>query len=394
MDRRNFFKSAALGASGVMLGKTALASAGSEQESHLVYRTLGRTGLRIPVVSMGVMRADNPNLVRAALDRGVVLFDTANNYQRGNNERMLGEVFKDYPRDSFIVATKVKPTGTDRQTGHLTSETDPEEFDRMFRTSLERLQMDYVDILHVHALSSRQAVTYEPLLKKLEQIKQDGRARFIGFSTHKNMPGVIDEAAESGFYDVILTSYNFQMADWKEMNDALEKAAAAGIGLIAMKTMAGAFFDNDRTRPINVKAALKWALLNPNIHTAIPGYTSFNELEESFSVMEDLNLSDDEMKDLRLARDEASLFCLGCNDCLGQCRKGLSIPDLMRGYMYTYGYRAYAEARALVTSLGLPSEPCSDCVECTVTCRRGYQVAERISRVAKWKDVPADLFMA
>ncbi|HDR89466.1 MAG TPA: oxidoreductase [Bacteroidetes bacterium] len=394
MDRRNFFKSAALGASGVMMGKTVLASSASQTEGKLVYRTLGRTGLQIPVVSMGVMRADNPNLVRAALEKGVTLFDTAHGYQRGNNERMLGEVLQDYPRDSFIVGTKVGPTGKDRQTGDLTSDTDPEEFERMFHISLERLQMDYVDILHVHGLSSRQSVTFEPLLKKLEQIKQEGKARFIGFSTHQNMPEVIDEAAESGFYDVVLTSYNFQMADWKEMNHALEKAAAAGIGLIAMKTMAGAFFDNDRTQPINVKAALKWALLNPNIHTSIPGYTSFNELEESFSVMENLHLSDDEMKDLRLAQHEASLFCLGCNDCLGQCSKGLSIPDLMRGYMYTYGYRAYAEARELVASLDLPSEPCSDCAECTVTCRRGYQVAERISRVARWKDVPADLFIA
>src|ERR1017187_3158645 len=53
-------------------------------------RKLGRTGIEVPVVSMGVMNADNPNLVKAALDGGMLLLDTAHGYQDGRNEEMLG----------------------------------------------------------------------------------------------------------------------------------------------------------------------------------------------------------------------------------------------------------------------------------------------------------------
>ncbi len=393
MDRRKFFRSTVLGASGVVLGKAALAQETAQEKPELVFRTLGKTGIRLPVVSMGVMRADNPNLVRAALDKGVAMLDTAHGYQRGNNEKMLGEVLKDYPRDSFVIATKVKPSGMDRETGDFTRETDLDEFEEMFHTSLERLQMDYVDILYVHSLQSRQAVAYKPMHKVLEKIKKEGKARFVGFSTHTNMPEVIDEAVAAGVYDVILTSYNFQMADWKDMNEAVEKAAAAGIGLVAMKTMAGGFFDKERQEPVNTRAALKWALSNPNIHTSIPGFTSFDQLEESVSVMADINLSGKEMEDLRLTADRGSLYCLGCNSCKDQCRKGLPVPDLLRGYMYTYGYQAFHEARELVHSLDLPSDPCSDCDSCSVQCIHGHAVAERVRDVARWRDVPADFFL-
>ena len=59
-----------------------------------VNRTLGKTGLTVPIVSMGVMNADNPDLVAAALDSGIVLLDTAHGYQRGKNEEMVGQVVK------------------------------------------------------------------------------------------------------------------------------------------------------------------------------------------------------------------------------------------------------------------------------------------------------------
>ena len=63
----------------------------SDQQKDIILRTLGKTGMKIPVISFGVMRADNPNLCKAAYEKGMKLFDTANGYQNGNNEIMLGE---------------------------------------------------------------------------------------------------------------------------------------------------------------------------------------------------------------------------------------------------------------------------------------------------------------
>ena len=78
------------------------------KEKKFVYRTLGKTGIKVPVISMGTNHADNPNLVRVALDSGIVMLDTAQAYQRGQDEGMIGEVLKGRPRDSYVIATKAR----------------------------------------------------------------------------------------------------------------------------------------------------------------------------------------------------------------------------------------------------------------------------------------------
>src|SRR5665647_1471167 len=100
--------------------------------------------MKVPVISFGVMRADNPNLCKAAYEKGIRFFDTANGYQNGNNEIMLGNLLKDYPRNSFYLATKVAADGVDRD-GKPTEKTTAEAFLAKFTTSLSRLKMDYVD---------------------------------------------------------------------------------------------------------------------------------------------------------------------------------------------------------------------------------------------------------
>lgn len=115
LDRRQFLCSAALGGAGALIASTSKLmasyskSAPPTDEKKLIKRKLGATGIELPIVSMGVMRADNAALIPAAMKTGLVHFDTAHGYQGGKNEEMLGEVFKDYPRNSFIVATKVPP---------------------------------------------------------------------------------------------------------------------------------------------------------------------------------------------------------------------------------------------------------------------------------------------
>jgi hypothetical protein len=109
ISRRGFLKKGMTGA-GLIALSPSIISIKSEQADNIIYRTLGKTGIKVPVISFGVMRSDNPSLCKAAYDKGIRLFDTANGYQNGNNETMLGNLFKDYPRDSFILATKVPLT--------------------------------------------------------------------------------------------------------------------------------------------------------------------------------------------------------------------------------------------------------------------------------------------
>ena len=355
-------------------------------------RTLGRTGIEVPIVSMGVMNADNPNLVRAALDGGIFLLDTAHGYQDGRNEEMLGTVLKDRKRDSFVLATKVHLSTLDRKTGLFSKETRGEEIEEKLDISLKRLGLDHVDILHLHNQSARESVLYPPVLRALEKAKRDGKARFLGLSTHKNEPEVIRAAVEAKLYDVVLTSYNFRQDHHPEVQKAIAEAAQAGLGIIAMKTQAGVYWDKEKESPINMKAALKWALRDPNVHTAIPGFTTLDQLQTDLEVLRDPTLTDDDKRSLE-APKVVGFFCQGCDQCLDPCLEKLPIPDLMRSFMYAHAYRNREAAQALLLELGLPESPCDDCDECPVRCAKGFDVRQRVRDIVRLREVPREFLV-
>ena len=389
-DRRGFLKTGLAGAAGIALAPAALGADLKSPEGEIIYRTLGKTGLKVPVISFGVMRSDNPGLCKAAYEKGIRLFDTANGYQNGNNETMLGNVFRDIPRDSFYLATKVKSAGMTRE-GLPGPETTADDFLSKFSESMSRLKMDYVDILYVHDISNTEYLKYKPILNAVKKLKKDGKARFIGFSTHRNEPAVIEAASESNDWDVILTSFNFQQAYRKELDAAVKKAAAAGIGIVAMKTLAGGgFLDKEKTKPINTSAAIRWVLSNPDIHTTIPGMTQFDPLDSNVRLLTDITLTEQDRKDLLLAGAEPGLYCSGCSKCFGRCPKELFIPDLMRAYMYAYGYGNPLEAQTLLAGLGYGKDPCGDCTECSVECGKGFSVREKIADVSRLTEVPSE----
>jgi len=391
INRRGFLRTGITGAAGLVALSPSIAGvAATVQENNIIYRTLGKTGMKVPVISFGVMRADNVNLCKAAYDKGIKLFDTANGYQNGNNETMLGNLLKDYPRDSFYLATKVKPVGVDRE-GKPSAQTTAEDFIEKFNTSLSRLKMDYVDILYVHDISNPELLEYKPIINAVRKLKKDGKIKFMGFSTHRNEPQVINAAAETDTWDVILTSYNFKQTYISELQSAIKKASQAGIGIVAMKTMAGGgFLDKEKTKPINSTAALKWVLSNPDVHTTIPGMTEFDQLDLNVKILSDLNLTEAEKKDLLLASNETGLFCTGCTKCVPACPMNLPVPDLMRAYMYAYGYSNPGLAYSLLGELGTSDNPCKGCEVCRVECTKSFNVKEKIADISRLVNVPAD----
>jgi uncharacterized protein len=382
IDRRNFLKNTALCASGTLLATPLLAGPRVPRQDHpapkqLIRRKLGTTGIELPVVSMGVMRSDNPGLVRACLKSGMTHLDTAHGYQKGKNEEMLGEVLKDYPRDSFIIATKIPPDNR-------------ESFMSKMDLSLQRLKMSAVDILYLHGISSRSDALDPEMLDILKSVKASGKAKHIGLSTHKNEPEAILAAAESGVYEVVLTAVNFKQDHYPEVRKAIAKAAEAGVGIVGMKTMAGGFYDKDRKNPINCKAALKWVLQDTNIATTIPGITSFDHLTENSSVNEDVTLSQQEKQDLLQGALQGSLYCNGCETCVGRCKNDLPIPEMMRAYMYAYGYGDAGMAHEVVADLPLGSDPCTGCSECSAGCVKGFDIRAKVADILRVRDIPEE----
>jgi predicted aldo/keto reductase-like oxidoreductase len=231
------------------------------------------------------------------------------------------------------------------------------------------------------------------MLKALEGLKKAGKIRFAGISTHSKEHDVIRAAIESKFYDIVLAAYNFRKENIVELDKSIAEAGKAGLAIIAMKTQAGGFWDGrQRQQPIPAKPALKWALQNPGITTAIPGMTSLDQLETNLQVVKDITLTDEDRKELKLVPQEGGLFCQGCQECLPQCPAGLPISDLMRSYMYAAGYRNYGEAYDTVASLGTGPSPCSGCGSCAVRCRMGFDVKERATAVSSLLSSPPELF--
>ena len=391
MDRRKFLKNTALSASGVSLlssfpGK--ILARGNK--NNLICRTLGNTGIKIPVISMGVMRSDNPNLVKAALDRGIKHLDTAHGYMGGRNEEMLGNLLKQFPRDSFVISTKIKGQGMNMDTGLFTGSISIQSFIDDFHLSLKRLQMDYVDILYLHGVTQKEAAVFEPYMKTLQQFKKEGKARYIGISTHKNEPETILAAANSGIYDIILTSINFQQDHIREVKAAIATASAKGMGIVAMKTLAGGFIDRERKIPVDARAAIKYVLQDEHVHTVIPGFTTFEELETTLSVMNDIELHKEEIEKLDWLKSQGSIYCDGCQHCSATCRKKLPVPEIMRSYMYAYGYNQKMEAKYLLSSLNLGENPCGDCNDCTIDCLKKFNIRDKITDIARLRNTPAE----
>ena len=130
----------------------------------------------------------------------------------------------------------------------------------------------------------RESALYEPILKALEKVKKEGKARFVGITTHMNEPEVIHAAVDSKVYDVILTSYNFQQKHYAEVRNAIARAAQAGIGIVGMKAIRG----GNRQTP-TVKNSACGPQMGPSgskRHTIVPGFTTFDEMNVDLAVAE------------------------------------------------------------------------------------------------------------
>jgi aryl-alcohol dehydrogenase-like predicted oxidoreductase len=359
----------------------------------IVTRTLGRTGLELPVVSFGVMNSDSPDLLRRALDTGVRHLDTAHGYLRGKSEKVIGEVLQERgDRDRVIIATKMRfardrdrlvfvDEGTAREPGAT-----EENLLEQLAVSLQRLRTDYVDVLYLHSIYSPAMATDERLMNAMVKVKQAGKARFIGISTHHDEPNVIRAAADTGVYDVILTAYNFLQDHRDEIGKAIDYAAGNGVGVVAMKTQGGNKLNRDGSAQINHRAALKWVLSNPNVCTTIPGITTFDQLDLDVSVMADLELTADERRELNVASlVPGPVFCQNCRQCLPTCPNGVEVSALMRAAMYADGYGNLDAAGATLADLpaGRGLDVCGACAACRASCTRGIEIGDRVAALQR-----------
>jgi predicted aldo/keto reductase-like oxidoreductase len=341
----------------------------------LQYRQLGKTGLKVTTVGFGCMVTSDPTVISKAVDSGINLFDTARVYQGGNNERMVGAALKG-KRNNLILSSKSLASNKEGALAHLD-------------TSLRELETDHLDIWYLHSKTKPSDIT-DDLLEAQRTAKQQGKIRFAGISTHGGHRELIPAVIKSGQFDVLLASYNFTMGS--TIDDLLAQAHAAGIGVVAMKVMAGGYTPiravphDDRViqllhREGAMLAALKWTIRNKNVDTTVPSMVDLDQLDENMHAMNTAFTPDDE-KTLRAQLDFLRpLYCRMCGSCSGVCPKGLPVSDVLRYLTYAEGYGQFPVGRENFLALDeeLRNVRCGDCTECAIQCPNGVRVRERVT---------------
>ncbi len=380
-SRRNFL------ATGLVLPATALASSSrldmqapkasdlpANAKSGLAYRVLGKTGLKVTSMGFGCMITSDASVIEKAADLGINYFDTARVYQQGNNERMVGAALK-AKRSSIVLSSK---SGAEKKGEALAN----------LETSLKELGTDHLDIWYLHAKSKAEQITDE-WLEAQGQAKKEGKIRFSGVSTHGGQSEIIQAVIKKrDQIDAVLVGYNFSTEP--EVQTAIASADKAGVGIVAMKVMAGGFrrakpgeklYDTLK-REGAMLAALKWVLNTPGVHTTVPSITDMDQLDENMKAMT-ARFTDADKKILTAQLDHIRpLYCRMCGRCEGACPNGLPVPDMLRYLAYADGYGEYPLGRE--NFLALPAEVrevrCNLCPSCSVSCPNGVRVAERLGR--------------
>jgi predicted aldo/keto reductase-like oxidoreductase len=252
-------------------------------------------------------------------------------------------------------------------------------------TSLRTLETDYVDVIQLHSLIRKDRAFMPETREALVKLKEQGKVRFFGVSTHANQVEVLNALVDDRdqFFDMALVGHNFKSS--MDLKEAIAKAAQAKIGIIAMKTQAGGYA-TDALGPISPhQAALKWVLQNRNITAAIPSMQDMAELRENLAVM---GLKYGTVDRLILKSYGVAIrpfYCHLCGKCEAACPKGVQISTINRCLMYAEGYENIELARSTYNEIpaNVSAAACFDCAVCVARCINGLDIPEKMKRARR-----------
>jgi 1-deoxyxylulose-5-phosphate synthase len=287
------------------------------------YRMLGSSALRVSEIALGswltygagVDRRAARACVRAAFDAGINFIDTANVYGRGAAESLLGELLQDWPREEYVLATKLYFPMSDTDRG-----LSRQQVHKQIDASLRRLRTEYVDLYQCHRYDDETPL--EETMRALTEVVQAGKARYIGFSEW----GAEQIRAAAAIPEVarfVSSQPQYSMLWRVPEAEVMPACRELGIGQIVWSPLAqgvltgkysrddrrpegsraasarmGGFIDRwltddvlaavERLRPVAAGAgvamstlALAWVLLDESVAAAIVGATRPEQVEEN-----------------------------------------------------------------------------------------------------------------
>ena len=362
----------------------------------MIYRQLGKTGLKVSQLGFGCMRLPMKGdavdrelaipMIHRALDAGVNYVDTAVGYLNGDSQRAVGEALKGR-RDKVVLSTK----------NHYFGEVEKDWWSNL-ETSLKLLQTDHIDIYNTHGIAWK---TYEDAVaprvsKWITKAKAQGMIRHICTSFHDDNDA-LRRVIDTGFYESVTLQYN--LLD-KKLEDGISYAKQKGMGVVVMGPVGGGRLGVTtevlkKILPAGVsrmpELALKFVLSNPDITVALSGMSTMEQVEENLRVgsdavsmtTEEKKAIDDQLANLNKASD---LYCSGCAYCQ-PCPSGVDIPMIFKVYnesraygMWDHGKGAY---KWYQENMKVTVEYCTECGNCLEKCPQKIDIPKRLKEAHK-----------
>ncbi|MCK5738461.1 aldo/keto reductase [bacterium] len=348
------------------------------------FRTIKNLGIQLSSLGFGAMRLPEiPDgekwhvdrekaipMIRRGIDSGINYVDTAYFYCHDDSEYAVGEALKDGYREKVYLSTKLPMTEV-----HCA-----DDYDRILDEQLRKLDTDYIDFYHFHALNDKsfeEKVLGFDLISRARQAKADGRIRHISFSFH-DKPAVLKKIIETGWFESVLVQYN--LLD-RQFEDGIAMAQRKGMGVMIMGPVAGGRLGESSEQIQRLvpgkhlsspELALKFVLSNPNVTVALSGMGTMEMVNQNVQVASasryltpEENIHVNELAQRYAAL--AVLYCTGCEYCL-PCPQGVNIPlnFKLMNYHRIYGITEYA--RAEYAKIGrvpwMPGKTAAACIAC------------------------------
>jgi len=328
---------------------------------------LGRTGLMVSALGFGgipIQRLTTEgavDVVRACLDAGITFLDTAHGY--GTSEERIGLAIKGR-REGLVLATKSPAT-------------EATAFAEQVELSFRRLQVDHIDLLQFHNISSHDQ--YRAVMAPggpydiACELKAAGRIGHIGVTSH-NMGVAIDMARDNHF-ETLMFPFNFITRE--PLDELIPLCRQNDIAFIAMKPVGGGLL-------WDIATAFRWLRQVPDIIPLV-GMQSLDEVAQNVALMTGpATLTPEDEALIAQRREElGTRFCRGCDYCQ-PCPQGIAISAVLRIKSF---YRRMPAERFYGTGTAqniATAETCIQCGECETRCPYGLPIREMLAEHTAW----------
>lgn len=358
---------------------------------------LGFGCMRLPTVDgndANVNEAEAARLIARAMEGGVNYYDTAWGYHAGNSETVMGRILKEYPRDSFFLATKFP--------GYDLSNMDKVE--EIFDKQLEKCQVDYFDFYLFHNVCEMNIDAYlDPkyhIYESLMARKKAGQIKHLGFSAHGDLD-TMRRFLEAYGKDMEFCQIQLNWLDWDFQNarGKTELLDAWGIPVWVMEPLRGGklakLSDEYAARLKELRPDEKipaWAfrfiqsLDLPPVTVTLSGMSTMEQVEDNLNTFaEEKPLNPQELKTLLDIADSmterTSVPCTACRYCTTHCPQGLDIPMLLELYnehAFTGG-GFIAPMRVAQLPDGKKPSACVGCRSCEAVCPQRIKISEALT---------------